>query len=278
MAEYSIPDARLHRVIPSMFNAGDFPMPWIDNPTLDERRQYIRAYLKWRLPHDDMEMQERELRDLAERKAAMRLINGNLIEIGVDRFEWLVDKMFWRTWLGHLGKAPPFPWPLPKRTDELTEISQSFGRWLDIYRKEGDLVEAWPGSGNGAPDAEQRHLSDNETTATTQDLTMTERIDETDQLQKLSEQVDQLRQELQQRDEQIARMDKRIQQQKRQISQRDTKISDKDRRNRYLRDLLKLERERVDLLRQRNEDLHLENQETRRLNLDVLEAWRRQLN
>ncbi|RSL73399.1 hypothetical protein CEP53_000722 [Fusarium sp. AF-6] len=216
MAEYSIPDARLHRVIPSMFNAGDFPMPWIDNPTLDERRQYIRAYLKWRLPHDVMEKQERDLRDLAERKAAMRLINGNLVEIGVDR-------------------------------------------------KEGDLVKV-PVPGDGAP--EQNHLPENEATATTQDLAIT---DERNQLQKLSEQVDQLRQELQQRDEQISRMDKRIRQQKRQISQRDTKITDKDRRNRYLRDC-------ASLLRQRSEDLHLENQETRRLNIDVLEAWRQQLN
>lgn len=76
MADYSIPDAMLHRVIPSMFNAGNFPAQWIgDNPTLDERRQYIHDYVKWRLPHDDMEKQERELRDLAERKAAMKLIN-----------------------------------------------------------------------------------------------------------------------------------------------------------------------------------------------------------
>lgn len=94
MADYNIPDVMLHRVIPSMFNPGDFPVQWVgDNPTLDERRQYIHTYLEWRLPHDDMEKQERELRDLAERKAAMKLINGNVAEVGARQFEWLVDEV-----------------------------------------------------------------------------------------------------------------------------------------------------------------------------------------
>lgn len=99
MTDYSIPAAMIHRVIPSMFNAGDFPVEWIgDNPTLDERRQYIHDYVKWRLPHDDMEKQERELRDLAERKAAMKLINEDTVYIGAEKFEWLIDEMFWHIW------------------------------------------------------------------------------------------------------------------------------------------------------------------------------------
>lgn len=99
MADYNIPDVMLHRVIPSMFNPGDFPVQWVgDNPTLGERRQYIHTYLEWRLPHDDMEKQESELRDLAERKAAMKLINGNVAEVGAQQFEWMVDEVFWHTW------------------------------------------------------------------------------------------------------------------------------------------------------------------------------------
>lgn len=99
MTDPNISKAMEHRLIPSMFNDGSFPMAWIgDTPTLDARREHIRAYLEWRLPHGDMENQERKLRDLAERKAAMLLINDNVIEVGADQFEWLIDEMLWHTW------------------------------------------------------------------------------------------------------------------------------------------------------------------------------------
>ncbi|KAJ4308300.1 hypothetical protein N0V84_012177 [Fusarium piperis] len=134
-------DAMEHRNISSLFHRGLFSQPWIgDNPTLDQRRQYIRAYLEWRLPHEDMEKQERELRDLAERKAAMVLINDRVVEVGGDQFEWLVDKKFWQTWLSYLGNPPPFPWRCPQDT------SQAFARWLHIFRTEGDLVKGWKAS------------------------------------------------------------------------------------------------------------------------------------
>ncbi|RSL52672.1 hypothetical protein CEP54_010799 [Fusarium duplospermum] len=268
MVDYSIPDAMIHRVTPSMFNTGDFPMPWIgDNPTLDERRQYIRAYLNWRLPHGDMENQERELHDLAERRAAMKLINDDATEIGVEQFEWLVDEMFWHTWLGHLGNTPPFPWTCPAETDELTEISQSFGRWLDMYKREGDLVKPSE-SGNSAPSsgAEQQLVLANETPTTA------ERSNESDQLQKLSQQVDQLRQELRQRDERIARMNKRIQQRDRHIAhkdrkirQRDEQISEKDMMIRHQEVLLRLGSDQLDLLDKDNEDLEREATMRRRV-------------
>lgn len=88
-----------HRNIPSLLHDGLFSRVWVgDSPTLHQRRQYIRAYLEWRLPHEDMEKQERDLRDLAARKAAMVLINDRVIEIGDEQFEWLVDKKFWQTW------------------------------------------------------------------------------------------------------------------------------------------------------------------------------------
>ncbi|EEU44938.1 uncharacterized protein NECHADRAFT_85181 [Fusarium vanettenii 77-13-4] len=252
MAEYSIPDVMIHRVIPSMFNAGNFPMQWIgDNPTLDERRQYIHDYVKWRLPHDDMEKQERELRDLAERKVAMKLINENVVEIGAEQFEWLIDEMFWHTWLGYLENTPPFPWPCPTQSDELEELSQSFDKWLDIYKREGDLVKV-PEQGDSTSSAEQHNASGNETTATTQDLTIAETSNGSDHLQELSEQ----------QDERIERMNKRIQQQGRKISQKDTKIrqrdqeiSQKDRRIWVLEELLRVGRDQLQLEQQQNRDL-----------------------
>ncbi|KAI8658926.1 hypothetical protein NCS55_01171200 [Fusarium keratoplasticum] len=217
MADYNIPGEMLHRVIPSMFNLGDFAVQWVgDNPTLDERRQYIHTYLEWRLPHADMKKQERELRNLAERKAAMKLINGNVAEVGAQQFEWLVDEVS-----GIHG-------------DEPENISQSFDRWLGTYIREGDLVKALE-SGDNAADAEQHQLPSSETIATTQHLTIAERSNESDQVQKLSEQVDRLQQELRQRDEQISQMHRRIR-------RRDQRISDRDGKIRLLESLLQLER------------------------------------
>ncbi|KAJ4183636.1 hypothetical protein NW755_009670 [Fusarium falciforme] len=99
MTDPNIPKAVEYRLITSMFNDGGFPMAWIgDTPTLDARREYIRAFLEWSLPRGDMENQERKLRDLAERKAAMLLVNDNVIEVGADQFEWLIDEMLWHAW------------------------------------------------------------------------------------------------------------------------------------------------------------------------------------
>ncbi|UPK94681.1 hypothetical protein LCI18_005616 [Fusarium solani-melongenae] len=224
MADYNIPDAMLHRVIPSMFNPGDFPAQWVgDNPTLEERRQYVHTYLEWRLPHDDMEKQGRDLRDLAERKAAMKLINENVVEVGAQQFECLVDEMLWHTWLGYLGNTPPFPWPCLAEKDEPENISQSFDKWLGTYMREGELVKVVE-PGDNAAGAEQHHLPNSETTATAQHLTISKRSNESYQVQKFSEQVDRLQQELRQQDEQISQMHREIRQRDQQISSRDGKI------------------------------------------------------
>ncbi|KAH7264570.1 hypothetical protein MRS44_012115 [Fusarium solani] len=198
MTDPNISKAMEHRLIPSMFNDGSFPMAWIgDTPTLDARREHIRAYLEWRLPHGDMENQERKLRDLAERKAAMLLINDNVIEVGADQFEWLIDEMLWHTWLGYLGHTPLFPWRCPQETDEPTRISQAFERWLDVHGREADV------------DAQSSSNSD--------------RNNESEQLQQLEQQVIQLQQELQQQDEQLLQKDERIRELEERLRQEDSR-------------------------------------------------------
>ncbi|WAO94285.1 FAD-binding-3 domain-containing protein [Fusarium falciforme] len=225
MTDPNIPKAMEHRLIPSVFNDGSFPMAWIgDTPTLDARREYIRAYLERRLPHGDMENQERKLRDLAERKAAMFLINDNVIEVGADQFEWLIDEMLWHAWLGYLGQAPLFPWRCPQETGEPTRISQAFERWLDVHGREGDLVQgwkiAWDAESRGA---EQRHVPGSEADLATQSSSNSDRNNESEQLHQLEQQVIQLQQELLQQDEQLLQKDERIRELEERLRQEDNR-------------------------------------------------------
>ncbi|KAM0433876.1 hypothetical protein ACHAPT_003819 [Fusarium lateritium] len=85
---------------------------WIgDNPNIQARRRYMRAYLEWRLLHKYVGKKERDLRDLAERRAAMTMIKLGALDLVEGYFEWLIDQNLWDIWLGELpDTTPPFPW------------------------------------------------------------------------------------------------------------------------------------------------------------------------
>ncbi|KAI8714831.1 hypothetical protein NCS52_01204000 [Fusarium sp. LHS14.1] len=222
MPEPNTTEEMEHRNIPSRFHDGFFSRTWVgNNPTLHQRRQYMRAYLEWRLPHEDMDNQERKLRDLEERKAAMWLINSDVIEISTEQFEWLVDEKFWHTWLSYLGERTPFPWRCPQETDEPTRVSQAFEGWLEAHRREGDLVEVWKALEAESRGVEQRHAPGSEGDVVAQRSSDPARDNESEQLHQLEQQVIQLQQELQRQDEQLLQKDERIRELEERLRQQD---------------------------------------------------------
>ncbi|KAM6512188.1 hypothetical protein FSOLCH5_009906 [Fusarium solani] len=154
----------------------------------------------------------------------MLLINDNVIEVGADQFEWLIDEMLWHTWLGYLGHTPLFPWRCPQETDEPTRISQAFERWLDVHGREGDLVQGWKVAWDAeSRGAEQRHVPGSEADVDAQSSSNSDRNNESEQLQQLEQQVIQLQQELQQQDEQLLQKDGRIRELEERLRQEDSR-------------------------------------------------------
>ncbi|KAM0561576.1 hypothetical protein ACHAPJ_002744 [Fusarium lateritium] len=92
--------AMQHRTLPSQDFPGQFSMPFPGlQPTINQRREYMRTFCQWYYMGQDFESQEREERHGAQLCVAEVLIEAGITSCRVSYFEWRVDRLFWACWL-----------------------------------------------------------------------------------------------------------------------------------------------------------------------------------
>lgn len=100
-----------HRTWSSRFKKEVFPVGWVGkNPSIDERRQYMAAYLAWMIPcvgqkPGDYEL---ELRQSAQRQVVAKYVADGMTSMRDGTFEYLVDRAYWTLWckfISHLTWA-----------------------------------------------------------------------------------------------------------------------------------------------------------------------------
>ncbi|KAF4991675.1 hypothetical protein FDECE_13964 [Fusarium decemcellulare] len=116
-----------HREWISLDNAdrSKFPLPWIgDNPTLKQRRDYMKLYLDWILSRDD---DHEKIRQQAERNVVVqRSFWSNMSE---NDFEYEADKEYWKLWFQEISRQyPPWPWLQRSSLSNPPVWSQTFSR------------------------------------------------------------------------------------------------------------------------------------------------------
>ncbi|KAJ4256738.1 hypothetical protein NW762_008834 [Fusarium torreyae] len=88
--------AMQHRTLPSQDFPGEFSMPFPGpQPTINHRRQYMRAFCQWYWMCQDFESRERETRQFAQLSVAEHFIETAITSCRVSLFEWATDQMFW---------------------------------------------------------------------------------------------------------------------------------------------------------------------------------------
>ncbi|RSL60654.1 hypothetical protein CEP54_006646 [Fusarium duplospermum] len=112
-------------------NWGVFNVSWVgENPTIEERRAYMGAYLDW-MVGGSAEF-ERQARKKAEEAATIKFAQEGKTEVKVTIFEWAVDRIYWDIWFEAYSSVtgqPPFPWGRPEE-DTNEPCSDTFARIL----------------------------------------------------------------------------------------------------------------------------------------------------
>ncbi|KAJ3537448.1 hypothetical protein NM208_g5841 [Fusarium decemcellulare] len=100
--------------------------PWIgDNPTLEQRRNYMDLYLDWILTRGIDESEK--IRQQAERNVVLQ--RPFWIDMSEDDFEHEADKEYWKLWFQPISpQHPPWPWHRRSTSDSYSTRSQTFAR------------------------------------------------------------------------------------------------------------------------------------------------------
>ncbi|KAI6762644.1 hypothetical protein HG530_008624 [Fusarium avenaceum] len=109
-------------------------------PTVAQRRQYMRAFFQWHFYCVDPVEHERKLRELAELKLANTLIGHGIIRVSAPNFESGVDEEVWDAWFEGCPEEsfPVWPWPFLDPQDDDPDSSK-FAELLAKYEREGTL-------------------------------------------------------------------------------------------------------------------------------------------
>ncbi|KAF7547759.1 hypothetical protein G7Z17_g7501 [Cylindrodendrum hubeiense] len=102
-----------HREMKSPLYPGQvFATPWVgDNPTLAQRRGYMKAFYGWMSPQAGLDEFFARTRVICERVTAERLVKLGWSEVPLEYFEYTVDKRVWNGFWFGLEIRPIWPWP-----------------------------------------------------------------------------------------------------------------------------------------------------------------------
>ncbi|KAJ3531564.1 hypothetical protein NM208_g8823 [Fusarium decemcellulare] len=135
--------ASQHFMCESSFYPGERfsePFPGLQ-PSLEERRRYMKAFLPWMIWTEDFGRDYITVRKHAESLTATRFIERGITEVRDSIFEWQTDRLLWQLWFRKLPKERCPLWPFMKTPKKPTGEgpSQRFADLLEEHRRNGTL-------------------------------------------------------------------------------------------------------------------------------------------
>ncbi|KAF4977672.1 hypothetical protein FZEAL_5837 [Fusarium zealandicum] len=110
-----------------------FPQPWVgDNPDIQKRRRYMKAFLEWMGPQE-MHRYDELVRE-AEKAVALALKKAKWREVSSHYFAFVVDKVIWEGFFERRRPQSP-PWPWSTVPDIKTEYGHTLSAGYDNLRR-----------------------------------------------------------------------------------------------------------------------------------------------
>ncbi|KAF4453001.1 hypothetical protein F53441_4232 [Fusarium austroafricanum] len=120
----------------------DEPFPGLQ-PSLAQRRSYMRAFCQWYRWQPDFESVAAAVREKSTIVVSQLFLEKGFKNVRKSLFEWSVDRWVWISWFMDMTDAekPLWPWVQPPKPEEGEGASPIFAKLKQEYDRKGSLVD-----------------------------------------------------------------------------------------------------------------------------------------